>query len=78
MRLMNEVPKLHAIRIYPLTSLQQLRVKGMIIGIPVCDGACGYADFKIKRSTEHKFLYYIHQADYEKETHWQKRNEQMG
>jgi len=43
--------------------VQQLRVKGMIVGVPQCDGSCGYADFKIK-PFGHKFINYIHAAEY--------------
>ena len=69
--------KLREVCLYPPYKMQQLRVKGMIIGIPVCDGKCQFADFKIEHVTEHQFIHYIHEADYMEETHW-KKNEPLG
>ncbi len=77
MRKIHEMQELREVCLYPPYEMQLLRVKGMIVGIPKCDGACQFADFKIEH-VGHKFIHYIHEADYQEEVHWTRKDEQMG
>jgi len=70
--------ELHEVCLYPPYKMQQLRVKGMIIGIPKCDGTCKYADFKIEHVNKHEFINYIHAAEYQEEVHWTRKDESLG